>query len=105
MAERRLTVAIILRDRTNPANAVMETRRLTFSGRGDRATLNRGVTLFPKQPMRNAELVIGATVPGKNRGGDLALQTQIFYRKTFGGLRTDESVDVQAGIVFTLTEV
>ena len=102
MARRQLVVAIILRDLTNQANTVVQTRRLTFSGPNDRATIQAGVVLTARAAMKNAECVIGATVPEKAAGGGFEMKTRIMWRKVFGAMQAGEYVLIERGVPVSL---
>lgn len=98
MARRVVTVALVLRDLTNQANTVMETRRLVFSGLGDRATIQAGVVLTAVKAMGNAEVAIGATLPVKGGG----LKTIVMWRKRLGAMQAGEYVLIERGTPVSL---
>jgi len=100
-----LTVAVILMDRTNPKNAQMEIRTMTWQRGGGQ--LDRPVQFVVQRAMADPEIVIGSTSPVRKRGGGgLNMKTEIYMRVRLGDTaNVGQTVDVQPDVRFNLREV
>lgn len=100
-----MTVAVILRDQRDESHLMLETSTVKFLGNG-RWTLETPVKFRPRKPMREPEVVIGATTPTAEIGtAPFKLSTRILARFEVRPLKAFEEFVISADEPIRLEEV